>query len=100
MISPRARLITAATVVGLGGLAGVALGSNQGPSVAPAPSTVTSSRPASSPAPVLTSASGSVSSIPVSRVVSAPAGRVRRHPVVTRSSGAGRAGGENEEMDD
>jgi hypothetical protein len=72
----RAKIAATATVIGLGGLGGVALGTNHGmPSAA---------RQASSGAPLVTSASGAAA--PASQPVTA-AGESTRPPIITRASG-------------
>jgi len=76
MNNRRAKLMAGATVLGLGALGGVAMGTNQG---------LPASQPlaASGSRSIVTSASGAVAAQPAS----APAGT--RPPIVTRASGGG-----------
>lgn len=82
MKNGRAKIATAATVMGLGALGGVALGTNHGvPSAG--------SQASSGAAPLVTSASGAATA--PNQVV---AGRNEsgRPPIVTRASGSGAGG--------
>jgi hypothetical protein len=80
MNNRRAKLMAGATVLGLGALGGVAMGTNQG---IPAPQQLAAN---GTPGAVVTSASGAVAS--QSAVVGTSAGT--RPPIVTRASGGGR----------
>lgn len=84
MTNRRAKAIATATVLGLGALGGVALGSNPG-----APSPAQQSAGASGAA-VVTSASGSAT-VPVAQTAALRNGPVQRAPIVTRASGGGLA---------
>ncbi len=84
MKNRRARLATAATVLGLGALGGVALGSNPG-----VPSTT--QQASSRSAPIITSASGAATV--VTQPVAIRAGARTQAPIVTGTSGAGRLAG-------
>jgi hypothetical protein len=75
MSSRRAKVAASATVLGLGGLAGVALGSNHG--------VPTQLAQAGSGGAVVTTASGAT--VPASRAASGEA--TTRPPIVTRASG-------------
>lgn len=76
MNNRRAKLMAGATVLGLGALGGVAMGTNQG---IPAPQQLA----ASGSGAVVTSASGTVATQPVAANAST------RPPIVTRASGGG-----------
>lgn len=78
MNNRRAKLVAGATVLGLGGLGGVALGTNQG---LPAAQSLTANQ---APGSIVTSASGAATAQPV-LVNSSPS---TRPPIVTRASGA------------
>lgn len=80
MNNRRAKLMAGATVLGLGALGGVAMGTNQG--IPASQQLAASGRPGA----VVTSASGAVAS--QSAVVGASAST--RPPIVTRASGGGR----------
>lgn len=82
MTNRRAKAIATATVLGLGALGGVALGSNPG-----APSATQQSAGASGAA-VVTSASGNAT-VPVAQTVALKNGTPQRSPIVTRASGGG-----------
>ena len=83
MTNRRAKIAAGATVLGLGALGGVALGTNHGVPVA-------TQRVAAggSSAPVVTSASG-VAATPASQPIAVGTGSSTRPPIVTRASGAG-----------
>ncbi len=83
MTNRRAKIAAGVTVLGLGALGGVALGTNHGVPVA-------TQRVAGggSSAPVVTSASG-VAAAPASQPIAVGAGSSTRPPIVTRASGAG-----------
>ncbi len=85
MADRRAKIAAGATVLGLGALGGVALGTNHGVPVA-------TQRVAAGggSAPVITSASGATAT-PVSQPIGVRAGSSTRPPIVTRASGAGAA---------
>ncbi len=80
MTNRRAKLAAGATVLGLGALGGVALGTNHG---IPAASQKLAVRSGS--APVVTTASGAI----VNQPVAGRTGSSTRPPIVTRASGAG-----------
>lgn len=84
MTNRRSKAVATATVLGLGALGGVALGSNPGmPSAArQAGSGATAS--------VVTSASGA-SAVPTSQTVALKSSTSGRAPIVTRASGGGLA---------
>ena len=84
MTNRRAKIAATATVLGLGALGGVALGSNQG-----VPATQQASGGA--PTAVVTGASGAAA-VPVSQTVAAHRTVGARAPIVTRASGAGAGG--------
>lgn len=78
----RAKAVATATVLGLGALGGVALGSNPGmPSAA-------QQAGAGATASVTTSASGT-SAVPTSQTVALKSASNGRAPIVTRASGGG-----------
>lgn len=80
MNNRRAKLAAGATVLGLGALGGVALGTNHG---VPAATQRVAVAPGS--APVVTTASGAI----VNQPVAVRSGASTRPPIVTRASGAG-----------
>jgi hypothetical protein len=82
MTNRRAKIAASATVVGLGALGGVALGSN------PGMPTASQQAGAGATASVVTSASGA-SAVPVSQTVAVKRGPGTGAPIVTRASGAG-----------
>ena len=84
MTNRRAKIAAGATVLGLGALGGVALGTNHGVPVA----TQRVAAGGSSAAPVVTSASGAAAA-PASQPIAVGAGSSTRPPIVTRASGAG-----------
>jgi hypothetical protein len=82
MTNRRAKAVATATVLGLGALGGVALGSNPGmPSAAQQAS-------GGATASVLTSASGTAA-VPTSQTVAIKSVASGRAPIVTRASGGG-----------
>jgi hypothetical protein len=87
MTNRRAKIAAGATVLGLGALGGVALGTNHGVPVATQRVTA-----GASSAPVVTSASGG-GSAPASQPIAVGASSSTRPPIVSRASGAGRASG-------
>ncbi len=86
MTNRKAKIAAGATILGLGALGGVALGTNHGVPIATqrAASGVVST-------PVVTSASGAVTT-PVSQPVAVGTSPSTRPPIVTRASGAGTGG--------
>ena len=80
MTNRRAKIAAAATVVGLGALGGVALGSNPGMPTA-------AQSAARGGTAVVTGASGATAT-PVAQTVASGEAGVRRAPIVTRASGA------------
>jgi hypothetical protein len=92
MTNRRAKIAAGATVLGLGALGGVALGTNHGVPVvtqkvaaAPGSAPVVTS---AGPAPVVTSASGAAVT-PVNQPIAVGTNPSTRPPIVTHSSGAG-----------
>jgi hypothetical protein len=83
MTNRRAKAMATATVLGLGALGGVALGSNPGPPVA-APQAGRGAAIAS----VVTSASGAAAA-PATQTVALHRAATTRAPIVTRASGGG-----------
>lgn len=78
-ITRRAKIATGATIVGLGALGGVALGSNHGvPAYQRAATTGSGS--------IVTSASGATA-VPAGEAIPVSAGSNSRAPIVTRASG-------------
>jgi hypothetical protein len=86
MTNRRAKIAAGATVLGLGALGGVALGSNHG-----LPAVTQRVASGSGAAPVVTTASGAVVPATQPAVAGSEAGRP---PIVTRASGAGVPGAE------
>ena len=86
MTNRRAKAMATATVLGLGALGGVALGSNPGPPVA-APQ---AGGGGGATAAVVTSASGAAAA-PATQTVALHRAATTRAPIVTRASGAGAA---------
>jgi hypothetical protein len=84
MSSRRAKIAATATVLGLGGLAGVALESNHGVP------TQLAQAGQGGPAAVVTTASGAT--VPAARATAGEAA-TNRPPIVTRASGGGAPGG-------
>lgn len=84
MTNQRAKIAATATVLGLGALGGVALGTNQGPPATTAQVGGTGSES------VATAASGSTAA--VSRPAVVNNGVSTRPPIVTRASGTGAVG--------
>ncbi len=84
MTDRRAKAFATATVLGLGALGGIALGSNPG---APSPTQPTAGATA---AAVVTSASGNAS-VPATQTAIVNHGAAQRAPIVTRASGGGPA---------
>lgn len=82
MTNRRAKIAAGATVLGLGALGGVALGTNHGVPVATQRVTA-----GTGSAPVVTTASGAI----VNQPVAVRTGSSTRPPIVTRASGAGGA---------
>ncbi len=82
MTNRRAKAAATATVLGLGALGGVALGSNPG-----APAATQQVGAGGATAAVVTSASGAAS-VPVSQTVAVHRAAGARAPIVTRASGA------------
>ncbi len=82
MKNSKARLAATATVLGLGALGGVALGTNPG-----MPAQTAQVRPGSGP--VVTGASGTT--VPASQTTVVRNGTTRRPPIVTRASGGAAA---------
>ena len=82
MKDQKAKIAAAATVLGLGALGGVALGTNPG-----MPAKVAQVRPGSGP--VLTGASGTA--VPASQSAVVRSGPTRRPAIVTRASGGAAA---------
>lgn len=78
MSSRRAKIAASATVLGLGGLAGAALGSNHGLPQGPV-------QARSGSAAIATTASGAP--LPASQAVTTTEGASTRPPIVTRASG-------------
>jgi hypothetical protein len=78
----RAKIAAGATVLGLGALGGVALGTNHGVPVA------TRQAAGAGTAQIVTSASGATAT-PVSQPTAVRASSSPRPPIVTRASGAG-----------
>jgi hypothetical protein len=91
MSSRRARIVATTTVLGLGGLAGVALESNHG---VPTPQLAQAGNGGS--AAVVTTASGAT--VPASQATSGEA--TTRPPIVTRASGGGGGAGADVALDD
>jgi hypothetical protein len=87
MTNRRAKIAATATVLGLGALGGVALGTN--PGVPGAGQQLASSGGSGS---IVTSASGA-SAVPTSQAVAARGETGARAPIVTRASGGGAARG-------
>lgn len=85
MTNRRAKIAATATVLGLGALGGVALGSNPGVPAA------TQQAGGGATAAVVTSASGASAALPASQTVANVSGAPKRSPIVTRASGAGAA---------
>jgi hypothetical protein len=83
MTNRRARAMATATVLGLGALGGVALGSNPG-----MPGAVLQKSGAVASTGVSTGASGAAA-LPGEAAATAPSGTASRTPIVTRASGAG-----------
>jgi hypothetical protein len=81
MSNRRAKLAAGATVLGLGALGGVALGTNPG-----IPATATQQVTGGSPAPIVTSASGAAAT-PASQPIAVRTSPGTRPPIVTRASG-------------
>lgn len=83
MTNRRAKIAAGATVLGLGALGGVALGTNHGVPVV-------TQKVAAAPgaAPVVTSASGAAVT-PVNQPIEVGTSPSTRPPIITRSSGAG-----------
>ena len=79
MTNRRAKAVATATVLGLGALGGVALGSNPGMPSATQPT-------AAGAGAVVTSASGTAAA-PSTQTVANLNGAVKRAPIVTRASG-------------
>jgi hypothetical protein len=88
MSNRRAKLAAGATVLALGALGGVALGTNQG-----IPAATQQVAGGGGPAPIVTSASGAAST-PASQPVAARASSGARRPIVTRASGGAHSGSE------
>lgn len=82
MTNRRAKAFATATVLGLGALGGVALGSN------PGMPTATQQASGGTTAAVVTGASGSTT-VPVSQTVAVKSGASAGAPIVTRASGGG-----------
>jgi hypothetical protein len=82
MSNRRARLAAGATVLGLGALGGVALGTNPG-----VPAVATQKVTGGGSAPIVTSASGATA--PASQPIAVRANRGVHPPIVTRASGGG-----------
>ncbi len=80
MSNRRAKLAAGATVMGLGALGGVALGTNPG-----VPATATQQVAGGGSAPIVTSASGTAT--PASQPVAVRTNPGARPPIVTRASG-------------
>ncbi len=80
------RIAAVATVAALGGLGGIALESNPGHQTAGSAALASGSG-----RPIVTSSSGSTSSLAAVRSAGAPSSSTHR-PVVTRTSGGGRPG--------
>jgi hypothetical protein len=83
MSTRRAKLAAGATVLGLGALGGVALGTNQG-----VPAAATQQVAGGSSARIVTSASGAAAT-PASQPIAVRTNPGTRPPVVTRASGGG-----------
>ena len=81
MRNRRAKLAAGATVLGLGALGGVALGTNQG-----IPAATQQVAGAGGSAPIVTSASGAAAT-PVSRPIAVRSNPGTRPAIVTRASG-------------
>jgi hypothetical protein len=81
MSNRRAKLAAGATVLGLGALGGVALGTNQGMSAA-----TQQMAGAGGSAPIVTSASGAAAT-PASQPIAVRTNPGTRPPIVTRASG-------------
>ncbi|MGH2973574.1 MAG: hypothetical protein ACRDLL_01715 [Solirubrobacterales bacterium] len=81
MSNRRAKLAVGATVVGLGALGGVALGTNPG-----IPAAATQQVAGGGSAPIVTSASGAAAT-PTSQPVAVSTNPGARPPIVTRASG-------------
>jgi hypothetical protein len=81
MSNQRAKLAAGATVLGLGALGGVALGTNPG-----VPASATQQATGGGSAPIVTSASGAAA-IPASQPIAVRASPGARPPIVTRTSG-------------
>jgi hypothetical protein len=83
MDNRRAKIAAGATVLGLGALGGVALGTNHGVPVA------NQQAAGGGSTAIVTSASGATAT-PVSQPIAVRASSSTRPPIVTRASGAGR----------
>lgn len=81
MSNRRAKLAAGATVLGLGALGGVALGTNPG-----VPAAATQQVTGGGSAPIVTSASGAAAT-PASQPLAVSANHGTRPPIVTRASG-------------
>ncbi len=92
MTNRRAKIAAGATVLGLGALGGVALGTNHGVPVA-----TQRLAAGTGSAPVVTSASGATAT-PVSQPIALRTSSSTRPPIVTRASGSG--AGRAAEFDD
>ncbi|MFN8216437.1 MAG: hypothetical protein U0R71_07545 [Solirubrobacterales bacterium] len=86
MTNRRAKAVATATILGLGALGGVALGSN------PGTAGLAHQGEAGATASVTTSASGATSAVPGGQTVAVKNAAGARAPVVTRASGATGAG--------
>jgi hypothetical protein len=82
MTNRRAKAMATATVLGLGALGGVALGSNPGTPAA------TQQAGSATTASVVTGASGATAATPTAHTVANVTAAPKRAPIVTRSSGA------------
>jgi hypothetical protein len=85
MTNRRAKAMATATVLGLGALGGVALGSNPG---VPAATQQVAGGAGGATAAVVTSASGATTAVPTTQTVANVSGAPKRAPIVTRASGA------------
>jgi hypothetical protein len=90
MKKQRARLAAGATILALGGLGGVALGTNHG---LPAATSQTATATGSGNGPIVTSTSGATATM-VSQPTTAPNGPGHRPPIITRASGGAGPGSE------
>jgi hypothetical protein len=88
MKNRKAKIAAGATVLGLGALGGVALGTNHGVPIATHPIAAQRVGAGVGSAPVVTSASGAVAT-PVSQPAAVGTSPNTRPPIVTRASGAG-----------